>query len=402
MLQIYCTSAAILLDELSDRPYKPHIVHIELSWLTLADSSQPESNQDEQKVANKDLSPPENPTLKIDPEFKNLIPPLSSEEKLQLQANLKEFGCLDPLIVWLSQDILLDGHNRYEICMTEQIPYKIMEIDLPNRQAAISWIANHQLGRRNITPETASYLRGKRYLHLKGDRSDNLKQNSPNGKNFLSVDVAKSLAEQYKVSDRTIRNDANFTSALDTLAQSLGDELKHSILTRTAGLNKKDILSLAKVAGDEGKEVAQRLLDNQLAKGDIVQQIKDKQRIPNPRHLGEVCQIVAKGDPELKQFSGCWCIILKVNLHSCAVRMWKMDLEAVKPENLEPMDGVYQDKAAQNCDRLRRLADKIYQDFEPTHAAVLEALSRISDPSSLTSKKDRILSFLENEYNLLD
>jgi hypothetical protein len=36
------------------------------------------------------------------------------------------------------------------------------------------------------------------------------------------VDAAKSLAEQYKVTDRTIRNDALFTSALDTLGRSLG------------------------------------------------------------------------------------------------------------------------------------------------------------------------------------
>ncbi len=117
------------------------------------------------------------------PEFKNLIPPLSEEEKSQLEANLKEFGCLDPLIVWQwqGQSILLDGHNRYEICTREHISYKIVEIEIASREAAICWIANHQLGRRNITPEVASYLRGKRYLNLKGDRNHNLKQNSPNG-----------------------------------------------------------------------------------------------------------------------------------------------------------------------------------------------------------------------------
>jgi hypothetical protein len=38
-------------------------------------------------------------TLQIDAEFKNLIPPPSNEEKLQLETNLKEFGCIDPLII---------------------------------------------------------------------------------------------------------------------------------------------------------------------------------------------------------------------------------------------------------------------------------------------------------------
>ncbi|NJM74302.1 MAG: hypothetical protein HC862_31970 [Scytonema sp. RU_4_4] len=49
---------------------------------------------------------------------------------------------------------------------------------------------------------------------------------------------------------------------------------------------------------------------------------------------------------------------------------------------------------------IRRLADEIYKDFEPTHAAVVEALGRLADPGSLTSKQEKILCFLENEYNL--
>lgn len=93
---------------------------------------------------------------------------------------------------------------------------------------------------------------------------------------------------------RTIRNDAQFTSALNTLAQALGEELKHSILTRTTGLSKKDVLSLARVVRNEGKETAQKLLNHQLSKCDIVQQIKNKQRVPNPHYVGEVCTITAK------------------------------------------------------------------------------------------------------------
>jgi|GEM_PF-3136896 len=362
-----------------------------------------------------DLLPPSSTTLQIDPEFKNLIPPLSSEEKVQLEANLKEFGCIDPLIVWLGRGILLDGHNRYEICTSLQIPYKIVEINLLDRGAAICWIANHQLGRRNITPETASYLRGKRYLHLKGNREDNLKQNLPKGNFFPSVEddleqdqpkgnffpsgnTAKTLAEQYKVSDRTIKNDAQFTAALDTLATALGEDLKHSILTRIARLTKKEILSLANVVRNEGKEVAQNLLENKRNSSDITQQIKDKQRVPNPHCVGEVCQIIAKGDPDLKQFSGCWCIIGEVNAYSCYVWTWRMDFPTVKPENLEPIYVGCEEKASQNCYRIRQLANKIYEEFEPTHAVVVEALGRIADPSHLTPKQERILAFLENEY----
>ena len=350
-----------------------------------------------------------NSGLQIDSEFQNLIPPLSQEEKLQLEANLKEFGCIDPLVVWKDKSIILDGHNRYEICNRSQIPYKIVEIDMVSRDAAICWIVNNQLGRRNTTPEVASYLRGKRYLHLRGNREDNLKQNLPKcnfctsteeSEDSISIDKAKALAAEYKVSPRTIKNDAKLSQALDTLASALGEKVKHLILARTPKLAKEEILSLAQVVHTQGSTLAQKIFDNKRGNTSIVQQIKDKQRVVNPRIVGEVCQIISKGDPDLKQYSRCWCIINAVNLHSCAIGTWKMDFLTVKPENLEPIYTVSEEIAAQNCQRIRRLANIVCKDGEPTHIAVLEALSRIYDPASLTSKQERILSFLESEYDL--
>ena len=342
--------------------------------------------------------PANSKSLQIDSEFQNLIPPLSSQEKLQLEANIKEFGCLDPLVVWKGENILLDGHNRYEICIREEITYTIVEIEITDREAAICWIANHQLGRRSITPEVASYLRGKRYLNLKGNRSDNLKQNSPNGKSCLSANMAKNLAAEYKVGERTIRNDAQFTRALDTLAQILGDEFKHSILARNSGLTKKDILSLAQVAKEEGKESVQKILSMKRNKSDIVQQIKDKQHLPNPYHVGDVCRIIPSTDPDLKQFAGCWCIVYQINPHTCGVKTWKANLETVKPEYLERVDGVTEDTASRNCDRIQNLVNKLNSDYEPIYATVLELLGKVNNPSNLTPKQERILVFLESEY----
>lgn len=54
------------------------------------------------------------PSIQIDAAFKAQIPPLSVEEREQLEANIAAHGCRDPLTVW--NGVLLDGHNRYEIC----------------------------------------------------------------------------------------------------------------------------------------------------------------------------------------------------------------------------------------------------------------------------------------------
>lgn len=87
--------------------------------------------------------------MKIDAEFKSLIPPLTPEELSQLEQNLVADGCRDPLVTW--DDTLIDGHNRYEICTRLDIPFNTVSKDFPDRDAAKVWIIRNQFGRRNLT-----------------------------------------------------------------------------------------------------------------------------------------------------------------------------------------------------------------------------------------------------------
>ena len=88
--------------------------------------------------------------LMIDPEFKNLIPPLLDEELQQLEENiLAEGKCRNAIKVWRSY--IIDGHNRYAICQKHNIPYNVQTIRLASKTDAKVWIADNQLGRRNLT-----------------------------------------------------------------------------------------------------------------------------------------------------------------------------------------------------------------------------------------------------------
>lgn len=86
--------------------------------------------------------------ITINPEFHALIPPLSSEELQLLEESLLSEGCRDALVLW--QGLLLDGHNRYEICNRHGIPFDMKEIQLSDRDAAKLWIIKNQLARRNL------------------------------------------------------------------------------------------------------------------------------------------------------------------------------------------------------------------------------------------------------------
>jgi hypothetical protein len=87
--------------------------------------------------------------IKIDPIFKALIPPLSDDEFFRLEENLIADGCRDPLVVW--DGILIDGHNRFEICTKHNIRFDTKDMEFKNHDDAKEWMLWNQLGRRNLT-----------------------------------------------------------------------------------------------------------------------------------------------------------------------------------------------------------------------------------------------------------
>ena len=86
--------------------------------------------------------------LTVDPEYRDLIPPLNEEELKLLEESLVADGCESPLIVW--NGVIVDGHNRYAICRKHEIPFAIQEKNFSSRDDAMLWMLRNQLGRRNL------------------------------------------------------------------------------------------------------------------------------------------------------------------------------------------------------------------------------------------------------------
>ena len=84
----------------------------------------------------------------IDNEFKGLIPPLTDEEYKGLEESILKDGCRDALVLW--GEILVDGHNRYEICTRHNIPFKTVQMEFSDRDVAREWMIKNQLSRRNL------------------------------------------------------------------------------------------------------------------------------------------------------------------------------------------------------------------------------------------------------------
>lgn len=197
--------------------------------------------------------------IKVDKEFSALIPALSKDEFAQLEQSILTEGCRDPLVVWKEAGVLLDGHNRYSICRKHDLPFKVNALEFLNREAAEAFILKNQLGRRNLSPEAASYLRGKRYLVEKQSHGGERTKKATDQNDRL--ETAKRLAEEYKVGEATIRRDGRFAKAVDGIAANCGDKAKQAILARDAGLSRGAVVRLAKMKPKDQEKFIQELLE---------------------------------------------------------------------------------------------------------------------------------------------
>lgn len=196
--------------------------------------------------------------IHIEPEFRDLIPPLKEDEFSQLAQNIADEGCREPLVVWqvpydvddelAGKYVLIDGHNRHKICTTYSVDFKIHLVQFQTRFEARNWMINNQLGRRNLTKEQQAFLRGSRYNSEKaqGQRTD-LQSSVSSSKSKEST--AKRIAKEYNVDEKTIRRDAKFAEGMDIIGKS-NPELKQDILKGKVKINKSHVQKLGEVAKD--------------------------------------------------------------------------------------------------------------------------------------------------------
>lgn len=199
--------------------------------------------------------------LVIYEELKFLVPPLTPDELHKLELSIKEEGCRDPLVVWQKNEeeaVLIDGHNRYMICHKNGVEFDIVFLDFDEYDSVVNWIVNNQLGKRNATEETKSYLRGLQYHREKKRETNwqNLRQyagteaeNTPTTGN-----TAARLGELHKVSEKTIKRDERFALAIDKLCGT-NHNLKSEILQRNLILPKGKLTEIA----DESEEKVRAL-----------------------------------------------------------------------------------------------------------------------------------------------
>ena len=208
--------------------------------------------------------------LKINPKFKDLIHPLKKKEYLQLEENILSYGCRDPLITW--DGVIVDGHNRYEICMRHKIPFSFVEKYFSCEAEAVAWICANQLGRRNISVETRKFLIGKQY---EAEKQTGMNRNpmgfnqysrecdlyfSPDSseEKHLRTHTAERIAKQNHISKGTVVKYSLYARAIDTLAAK-DASIVPKILSGQYKISHENVVELSKLSPQEILKVERRI-----------------------------------------------------------------------------------------------------------------------------------------------
>ncbi|MCL2816553.1 MAG: hypothetical protein FWD23_18300 [Oscillospiraceae bacterium] len=184
--------------------------------------------------------------ITIDEEFKALLPALDAQTYALLEESLLANGCLHPLVLW--NGVLIDGHNRYEICTKHEIEFETIDKEFGSRDEALIWIISTQVARRNLTPMQLSYYRGAHYNADKRVQGTANQYSEQSEKRHNDVQpkiesTAVRLAEQYNVSPRTIDRDAQVARAIDAIGGA-SPEAKREILSGAAEISRKSLREL--------------------------------------------------------------------------------------------------------------------------------------------------------------
>jgi len=171
-------------------------------------------------------------TLEIDKEFQQLIPPLASDELAQLESNIIQDGCRDPLVTW--QDTIIDGHNRYAICKAHGLPFKVITMEFADRSHAKEWIIRNQFGRRNLPP----YVRVTLALELESTIAARAKENQ-GARNDISTTLSKSDPVNTRAEIAKVANVSEGTIAkVKTIKAKASEETKDKLAKGEISINK--------------------------------------------------------------------------------------------------------------------------------------------------------------------
>lgn len=220
----------------------------------------------------------------VDPRFRDKIPKPSEEERRRLEENILADGIVrEPLVLWAGTNILVDGHNRWNVIKRHpEIPYSTIEREFANEWEAIAWICRNQLGRRNISKVVYDKLIQEEYEAIQKSYGGDRKSESFDGKkssgenphlNDKTPKTRKIIADEHGITEQAVRSAVEWGRGLDA-AEEVVPGFKDEILSGHTSAKKSEIAEMRKM---EPEQIAEKVEE--------IRNPTPKQRFPSGKKL---------------------------------------------------------------------------------------------------------------------
>ena len=234
--------------------------------------------------------------LNINKRFKELHRQQTEEERKQLEADILEEGRVRDAIIVMKGDVILDGHNRYEIATKYKLPFSVAIKHFDSELAAEKWILRNQLARRNLTPHEFKIAIGRLFNDEKKEpHRPVLPQNE--GVNSKG-ETAEKLADETGVSSATVERAGKRAEAYDKLSKAA----KFLIDEKPSRATDKAVIALAKKSTGDQQDLARQVRTGQQPSFDAalgLKNVKPKagkepdpadEEFPEDETLEEMCE----------------------------------------------------------------------------------------------------------------
>jgi len=233
----------------------------------------------------------------VDEEFRLYLPALKKDAYDDLERLILKNGVRDPLVLW--NDIIIDGYNRYKVCIEHDIPFTTVSMEFDSREDAKDWIIDNQLARRNLSPIEQSHYRGvlfnsaKRKRGVSNQYTNKSAIHQSDGKQN-GLNTAREVGKRFNVSSATIERDGRVANALNAIAE-VSLEAKRKVLSGEIPVDRSKLQRLSKASKEEIEEVAKQINDGTYDRKDHrISKIADTTEKPD----GETDNINAPEKPD--------------------------------------------------------------------------------------------------------
>jgi len=172
----------------------------------------------------------------INEELRSFIDPLTANEYAALERSLLAEGCRDALVLW--GEVLIDGHNRYDICKKHNIEFRtVQNTNFASLDDVMLWVIDNHLARRSVS----DYQRGVLALRKKDIVASRVAQRAAEPEAVSAPDAPKvpesppwntreDVAKAARVSSNTI-------SQIERIQKAATPELVEAVRSGTISIN---------------------------------------------------------------------------------------------------------------------------------------------------------------------